>query len=69
VISFLHHFYPAYDTTIADYAAKVTKQARPSSPERKKTEVNQLLNRKLASVLADEKPRDLRSIKMGTNYD
>ena len=24
--SFLHHFYPAYDSTIADYAAKVTKK-------------------------------------------
>jgi hypothetical protein len=26
VRSFLHHFYPAYDTTIANYAAKVERK-------------------------------------------
>jgi len=26
--SFLHHFFPAYDTSITDYAAKVKHQAK-----------------------------------------
>jgi hypothetical protein len=35
--SFLHHFYPAYDSTIANYAAKVTKKdSKKSSSESKK---------------------------------
>ena len=34
VRSFLHHFYPAYDTSIADYATKVKKDAEPVVPEK-----------------------------------
>ncbi|KAG7340701.1 lipase class 3 [Nitzschia inconspicua] len=61
VRSFLHHFYPAYDSTIADYAAKVTKQARQSS-DKKRTEGMQKVtlkevvkpkNQKAVGVLAE----------------
>jgi len=30
VRSFLHHFYPAYDSSIADYATKMKKEAEPA---------------------------------------
>jgi hypothetical protein len=61
VRSFLHHFYPAYDSTIAGYAAKVTKQARQTSTQKKaetvkKTalkEVDQPTIKKLGRVLAE----------------
>jgi len=34
VRSFLHHFYPAYDTSLADYATKMKNQAEPAAPEK-----------------------------------
>lgn len=68
--SFLHHFYPAYDTTIADYAAKITKQARqpPSAKNKaeavKKTtlkEVSKPTNRKVTAILAEVSGRSEQS--------
>ncbi|KAG7373391.1 lipase class 3 [Nitzschia inconspicua] len=61
VRSFLHHFYPAYDSTIADYAAKVTKQARQSSVKKRTEgmqkatlkEVVKPKNQKAVGVLAE----------------
>jgi hypothetical protein len=63
--SFLHHFYPAYDTTIADYAAKITKQAQQPSAKNKAettkrsaTVVNKPSNRKrVAAALMAESNR------------
>ncbi|KAL3902323.1 MAG: hypothetical protein SGILL_010865, partial [Bacillariaceae sp.] len=58
VRSFLHHFYPAYDTTIADYAAKITKEKEAEAVMKRKTPAElenekQASNQKLKSVLAE----------------
>jgi hypothetical protein len=64
VRSFLHHFYPAYDTTIADYAAKVAKQAR-RQPEKRAAE--DVTNRKISEYAPKQTNQKLNSVLAEAN--